>query len=63
MLLPQTELSLNLLQQSSVAPSLSAWEYFNKVPFNFDATPLEPCSCPVIIHNKPNKQTSWAFHG
>eukprot|EP00804_Cyclotella_cryptica_P024745 CCRYP_001719-RA/>CCRYP_001719-RA protein AED:0.55 eAED:0.27 QI:0/-1/0/1/-1/0/1/0/424 len=62
-LLPQTELTLNLLQQSSVAPSLSAWEYFNNTPFNFDATPLGPCRCPVLIHNKPSKRSAWAFHG
>ena len=40
-LLPQTELSLNILRQSIIAPFLSTWEAFN-VPFNFDATPLAP---------------------
>ena len=40
-LLPQTEIPLNLLRQSTIAPLLSAWEAFN-VPFNFDATPSSP---------------------
>eukprot|EP00804_Cyclotella_cryptica_P000193 CCRYP_016175-RA/>CCRYP_016175-RA protein AED:0.26 eAED:0.26 QI:0/0/0/0.6/0.75/0.8/5/0/1027 len=62
-LLPQTQLTLNLLRQSSVTPSLSAWEYFNNTPFNFDATHLGPCGCPVLIHNKPSKCSSWAFRG
>ena len=62
-LLPQTELTLNLLHQSDITPSMSASEYYNNAPFNFDATSLGPCGCPVIIHNKPNKRTSWAFCG
>ena len=45
-LLPQTELSLNLLRQSTVTPLTSAWEDFNG-PFNFDATPLGPIGCRV----------------
>ena len=40
-LLLQTELSLNLLRQSTIAPLLSAWEAFNG-PFNFDTTPSAP---------------------
>jgi hypothetical protein len=42
-LLPQTDLTLNLLRQLGIAPSMSAWEYYNDAPFNFDATPLGPC--------------------
>jgi hypothetical protein len=37
LLLPQTELTLNLLRQSFVTPSMSAWEHFNG-PFNYNAT-------------------------
>ena len=40
-LLPQTELPLNLLRQSTVAPLLSNWEDLNS-PFNFDVPPLGP---------------------
>ena len=52
-LLPQTELSLNLLRKSTIAPLTSLWEHFN-VPFNFDATPLSPIGCRFLIHNKPS---------
>eukprot|EP00804_Cyclotella_cryptica_P000018 CCRYP_013701-RA/>CCRYP_013701-RA protein AED:0.35 eAED:0.46 QI:0/0/0/1/1/1/2/0/422 len=63
MLIPQTELTLNLLRQSHTARAISAWEAYNNAPFNFDATPIGPCGCPIIIHNKPNKRLSWAFRG
>ena len=61
-LMPQTELTLNLLRQSNIAPSISAWEHYN-CHFNFDATPMGPMVCPVIIHNKPTTCRSWDFRG
>ena len=41
---------------------MSVWEHFN-VPFNFDATPLGPLGCPIIIHDKPGCCRSWDFCG
>eukprot|EP00804_Cyclotella_cryptica_P030727 CCRYP_009139-RA/>CCRYP_009139-RA protein AED:0.22 eAED:0.22 QI:0/0/0/1/0/0/4/0/733 len=61
-LLPQTELTLNLLRQATISPSLSAWEAFHGI-FNYDATPLGPMGCPVIIHNKASTRKSWDFRG
>ena len=61
-LLPQTELTLNLLRQSNLAPAMYAWEHFNCL-FNCDATPLVPIGFSVIIHNKPNVQKTWDFRG
>eukprot|EP00804_Cyclotella_cryptica_P027773 CCRYP_009194-RA/>CCRYP_009194-RA protein AED:0.39 eAED:0.16 QI:0/0/0/0.66/0.5/0.33/3/0/764 len=61
-LLPQTELILNLLRQSTLAPAISAWESFNR-PLNYDTTPLGPIGCPVIIHNKASTGKSWDFRG
>ena len=40
-LLPQTEITLNLLRQSTLAPSISAWEHSHG-PYNFDVTPMGP---------------------
>jgi hypothetical protein len=60
LLLPQTELTINLLRQSSITPSMSAWEHFNG-PFDYNATLLLPLGCPVIIHNKPSTHRSWDF--
>ena len=56
-LIPQTELSLTLLRQSTIAPLLYAREDFNG-PFNFDATPLGPIGCRVLVHNKPFTRAS-----
>jgi hypothetical protein len=61
LLLPQTELTRSLLHQSSIMPS-SAWAHFNG-PFNYNATPLLPIGCPVIIHNKPATCSTWDFCG
>eukprot|EP00804_Cyclotella_cryptica_P014538 CCRYP_004830-RA/>CCRYP_004830-RA protein AED:0.09 eAED:0.09 QI:0/0/0/1/1/1/3/0/993 len=61
-LLPQTELTLNLLCQSTLAPTISAWEAYHG-PLNYDATPLGPMGCPVIIHNKVMTCKSWDFCG
>ena len=41
LLLPQTEITLNFLRQSTADPTISAWEFFSG-PFNYDATPLGP---------------------
>ena len=58
----QAEPTLNLLCQSNLNPSISAWEYLNN-PFDFDAAPLGPMVCPVIIHNKYTKRKPWDQRG
>ena len=42
-LLPQTELTLNLLRQARYNPKVLAWECING-PYNFDATPMDDVS-------------------
>jgi hypothetical protein len=49
LLLPQMELTLNLLRQSQYNPKISMWECLNR-PFNFDATPMGPPGCCVVAH-------------
>ena len=61
-LLPQAELTLNLLRQSAANPEISAWEAFNG-PFNYNATPLGPLGINVIAHAKPSNRLSWSFRG
>jgi hypothetical protein len=60
LLLPQAELTINLLRQSTANPKISAWEYFNG-PFDFNKTPLAPIGCRVLIHAKPGVRRSWDF--
>ena len=57
-LLVQTELTINLLRQATLNPSISAWEYFNGA-FDFTATPLGPIGCNFIIHTTNNKRKLW----
>ena len=58
--LPQTELTLNLLCQATLAPDISEWEYYNG-PINYDATPFSPIGCKVAIYNKPGPRKTWDF--
>ena len=60
LLLPQAELTLNLLRQSSINNKISAWEFFHG-PFDFNKTPLGPVGCRVLIHAKPTTRRSWDF--
>jgi hypothetical protein len=60
LLLPQAELTLNLLRQATLNPRISAWEFFQG-PFDFNKTPLGPVGCRVLIHAKPATQQSWDF--
>ena len=60
LLLPQAELTLSLLCQSTINPKISAWEFFNG-PFDFNKTPLGPVGCRVLIHAKPTTRRSWDF--
>ena len=50
LLLPQAELTLNLLRPSN-NPSRSAWESLFR-PYNFDAMPMGPAGCRILIHTK-----------
>jgi hypothetical protein len=62
LLLPQAELTLNLLRQSGLNPWISAWEFFHG-PFDFNKTPLGPVGCRVLIHAKPVTRCLWDFRG
>jgi hypothetical protein len=58
-LLPQTILTLNLLRQSNVAPTVSAYQYANG-PFDYNRMPLAPMGCAVQIHERSERRGSWA---
>ena len=61
-LLVQTELTINLLLQATLNPSMSTWGYFNSA-FDYTATPLGPIGCKIIIHTTSNKRKSWDHRG
>ena len=62
LLLPQTELTLNLLRQATLDPSRSAWAYSHG-PFNYDATPIGPIGFNIIAHKKTGTKNLWDFRG
>ena len=57
LLLPQIELTLNLLRQATLDPTQSAWSYFHG-PFNYYATPIRTLGCDIIAHKKIGKINS-----
>ena len=60
LLLPQAELTINLLRQATTHTTISAWECING-PFNFDATPTGPPGSRALIHAKPSTRRSWDY--
>ena len=60
-LLPQTEITLNLLRQSNATPTVSAYAHLSG-PFDYNKMPLAPMGCEVLVHEKTDKRGSWAFH-
>ena len=61
-LLPHTEVTLNLLSQAILDPSRWDWAYFHS-PFNYDSTPLGPLGCNIIAHKNTGTRNLWDFHG
>jgi hypothetical protein len=60
-LLPQTVLTLNLLRQSNIAPTVSAYQYIQGA-FNYNEMLLAPMGCAVQIHKRSEKRGSWTFN-
>ncbi len=60
-LLPQTEITLNLLHQSNALPNISAYAHLSG-PFNYNKMPLAPMGCEVQVHKKADKWGTWAYH-
>ena len=61
-LIPQANITLNLLRASRIHPHLSAYaSLFGQ--FDFNRTPLAPPGTKIVIHLKPNQRPSWGFHG
>ena len=61
-ILPQAELTLNLLRNSRINPKLSSLAYLNGI-HDFNRTPLAPPGSKILVHTKPSQRASWAFHG
>ncbi len=60
-LLPQTEITLNLLRQSNSTPNVSAYAHLSG-PFDYNKMPLAPMGCAAQIHKKSDKLGTWQYH-
>ena len=60
-LVPQAELTLNILRPSHARPMVSAHTYVHGA-FNFDQTPIAPIGCELQCHKKPNTRETRAEH-
>jgi hypothetical protein len=61
-LLPQAEITLNLLRTSRLHPQLSAATHFHDL-VDYNNTAFAPPGCKIIAHEKPGKRRTWAPHG
>lgn len=62
-LIPQAELTINLLRASNTAPEKSAWEVVHNRRYDFDRYPIAPIGTKVIAFEGPDQRGSWAPHG
>ncbi|KAL7526494.1 hypothetical protein ACHAXR_001517, partial [Thalassiosira sp. AJA248-18] len=60
-LLPQAEITVNLLRQSNATPTVSAYAHMSG-PFDYNKMPLAPMGCNVQVHEKTDKRGRWAFN-
>ena len=60
-LLPQAELTLNLLRKSNTTPTVSAYAAIFR-QFEYNRMPLGPLGCVVLIHKNPHARASWESH-
>ena len=54
-LLPQAEITVNLLCQSNATPTVSAYAHMCG-PFDYNKMPLAPTGCNVQVHKKTDKR-------
>jgi hypothetical protein len=60
-LLPQAEITLNLLRTSRLHPQLSAAAHFHGL-VEYNKTAFAPPGCKIIAHEKPGNRRTWAPH-
>jgi hypothetical protein len=61
-LLPQADITLNLLRTSRLHPQLSAAAHFH-ILVDYNKTAFAPQGCKIIAHEKPGKRCTCAPHG
>jgi hypothetical protein len=59
-LLPQTKITINLIQQSNATPNVSAYAHLSG-PFDYNKMLLASMGCEAQVHEKTNKCGTWAY--
>ena len=60
-LLPQAEITINLLRQSNATPNVSEYTHMSGT-FDYNKIPLAPMGISVQLHLKIYKRGIWAYH-
>jgi len=60
-LLPQTKITINLIQQCNATPNVSAYAHLSGL-FDCNKMPLAHMGCEAQVHEKTNKCGTWAYH-
>jgi hypothetical protein len=60
-LLPQADITLNLLRTSRLHPQLSVTVHYHGL-VDYNKTDFAPPGCKIIAHEKPGKRRAWAPH-
>jgi hypothetical protein len=61
-LLPQAEITLNILWTLRLHPQLSAAAHFHGL-VDYNKTAFPPPGCRIIAHERPGQRRTWAPHG
>jgi hypothetical protein len=60
-LLPQAEITLNILRESRSHPQLYAAAHYHGL-LDYNKTAFGPPGCNIVAHEKPAKRRTWAAH-
>ena len=60
-LLPQSEITINLLWKSNATPNVSDYTHMSG-PFYYNKMSLAPMGISVQVHEKTDKRGTWAYH-
>jgi hypothetical protein len=59
--LPQTKITINLIQQSNATPNILAYAHLSR-PCDYNEMPIATMECEAQVHEKTNKRGTWAYH-
>jgi hypothetical protein len=60
-LLPQTKITINLIQQSNATPNILMYAHLSR-PVDCNKMPLAPIGCEAQVHKKTDTCGTWAYH-